>query len=116
MQELDTLRRALAVAMNEKNDALRKVREAEDAYAMAKAASIGLHVGTSIVTTACKQGFGSKAKVVTRRYRVVKFSFVGYKQNELSIWGVTIRKDGSEGEKHEIWQDWVIEKESEILA
>ena len=75
----------------------------------AKAASIGVKVG-SIVTTTLAEGYGTKTKIVTRRYRVSEIVYCGYRQHGLTLWGIAIKKNGDEGEKHEIWRDWEVER------
>jgi hypothetical protein len=103
--KLDALKRALALAQTKEAEAVRECKDAEKAYAFAKAESVGIHIG-SIITTSRKEGHGRRGKVVTRRYRVCSIAYCDYHQDELTLWGITIRKDGSDGEKHEIWQDW----------
>jgi hypothetical protein len=101
---------AFAKALNDETDAANKRRAAEAAYATAKAESVGVKVG-SIIATQRKEGYGSKRKLVTRRYRVFNIGYCNYRQDELTLYAVTIRKDGTEGERHEIWQDWTLEAE-----
>jgi hypothetical protein len=108
MKQLQELRLAFAAAKNEEEDATRKRLSAEKAYAAAKAESVGVRIG-SIVTTTRQEGYGSKAKIVTRRYRVYKIDYCNYRQHELTLWGITVKKDGTDGDKHEIWQDWKVE-------
>ncbi len=107
-EELDLLRRAFAIAKNEEEAATKKRFDAERVYAAAKAESVGIWVG-SIVTVTQKQGYGKVQKLVTKRYRVTSIGYCSYRRTELTLWGVTIRKDGTDGERHEIWQDWEVE-------
>ena len=108
-ETLHKLRFELARARNEEQDASKKRQAAERAYVEAKAESVGVRIGT-IVTTTQKEGYGPKQRVVTRRYRVCSIGLSTYRKHELTLLGITIRKDGSDGEKHEIWHDWEIEQ------
>jgi len=63
----------------------------------------------ALAETTTKQGYGNTAKFVTRRYRVYRIDYCSYRTHELTLWAVTIRKDGTDGDKHEIWQDWEVE-------
>ena len=107
-EELDVLRRAFAIAKNEEEAASRKRLVAEKAYAAAKAETVGVKVG-SIVTVTQKQGYGKVQKLVTKRYRVTSIGYCSYSRAELTLWGVTVRRDGTDGDRHEIWQDWEVE-------
>ena len=108
-EELDLLRRAFAITPRmRKRQRPRNALKLERAYAAVKAESVGVRVG-SIVTVTQKQGYGKVQKLVTKRYRVTSIGYCSYRRAELTLWGVTIRKDGTDGDRHEIWQDWEVE-------
>lgn len=104
---LDELRLEFSEASNAV-DAAQKARDkAEQAYVLAKADSVGVKIGSVVTTT--QEGNAPKVRVVTRRYRVCGIEYCRYRAHELKLYGVTIRKDGSDGERHDIWQDWKLE-------
>jgi hypothetical protein len=84
-------------------------RGLEQQLAAAIAEKMGVKIGT-IVRENCSIGYGPKRKEVIKRYRVVSISLSSYKRNDLSLKARTIRKDGSDGEVHELWRDWEVEK------
>jgi hypothetical protein len=78
----------------------------ESSYAIAKAESLGVKVG-SVVTVKTTRGWGSKAKEIVTRYRVTGIS---YSYGDPELHGITIRKDGRDGAQRRIWRDWELEK------
>lgn len=112
VEELEALRREWTVALKEEEVATKKRYLAEDAYAAAKAASVGVRIGT-IVSVKSTRGYGSKRKKTVRHYRIYKIALSSYRLHGLTLCGVTIRKDGTDGEKHEIWENWEVEKVGE---
>lgn len=82
-------------------------RAAESEYALAIAEALGLQIGS--IVSAQTQSFGRNAKIVTKRYRVSRIDYKGYGKPPIAVFGVTIRKDGSDGETHEVWQEWKLE-------
>jgi hypothetical protein len=87
----------------------REEKEKTQQLAAAIAESIGLKIG-SVISTERKEGFGNDAKVKKRRYIVTSFTYRGYADPPLEISGRTLKKDGTQGERFNIWQDFKIEK------
>ena len=107
--ELEQASREYEMLLSEEKRVTGLLREAEREYALALGESIGVKLG-SVVTTKQKEGYGSKVRQVKRRYRVTRIALKSYGDPPLSLTGVTIRKDGTDGETHEIWLNWNLEK------
>jgi hypothetical protein len=100
---LEALKAQMRKATNTANRANIACREAETAYALAKAESVGVKIG-SIVTTG------------RRRYRVKSILFYEYSKYEFKLFGKKIRKDGSEGvDTLDLWY-WTLEPTEEEQA
>jgi hypothetical protein len=111
--ELKALKDAIYEANAESNKADAKRRDAETAYATALAETLGVKIG-SVVTTSSTSW--PSQKQVIRRYRVEKITYKSYGVVPLALIARTIRKDGTDGERHELWQDWKLETEQGKLA
>ena len=87
-------------------DDIRKYAESE--YAEALAETLGIKIGSIVSVTSLHGCLTNQKKRVTR-YRICAIRYKGYDRIPLALDGYTIRKDGTQGEKHEIWQDWTLE-------
>ncbi len=101
MDNLESLKLAVEQANIAKKEATKNLINAENAYAIAKAEVVGIHIGSVIKV---------KSRKTFCMYRVASISLADWRQCGLKLTGSTIRKDGSEGVKRDIWQDWELEK------
>ncbi len=76
--------------------------------AEAIAEPLGLTVGCIVVQTKMV-GYGSTRKQQIRRYKVTRVMLKSYGDPPLEVFGISLRKDGAEGDKHEIDGDWKVE-------
>lgn len=106
---LDELRNAVVKAEADHETSRRRYAEATKAYATAYAESMGVHIG-SVVRVTKQIGYGSKRKTVTSRYTVSRIDYRSYGKVPIRLHGTTIRKGGSTGDRHEIYNEWELEK------
>lgn len=99
---LAELKGKMLEAQGEYHVAREKMHLTEEEYATAFAGALGIHIG-SVVSVKLTNGI--------RRYRVARIVFHGYRQVPFMLWGNVIRRDGSDGELREIWQNWQLEHE-----
>jgi hypothetical protein len=97
MADLKELKQRIDYLNKELRDVGIRRRDAENEYALAVAETLGVFIG-SIVTIA--RG---------RRYRVTRIDNRSFSNPPISLSGVLIRKDGSDGKECDIWQDWKLE-------
>lgn len=109
MTTIGELRKALAEATTEKNLAANRQTSIARQLALAVAADKGISIGTIMVHTR-KEGWRPKERIVTRRARVTEI-IPSQDLTEFKLWGTTIRKDGSDGENHELYSydNWKVE-------
>lgn len=103
---LDELKRQMESARDKAAEFTLRSREREKEYAVALADSLGIRIGTILRV----RGH------IVRRFSVVFVGWKGYGNPPLRINGVAIRKDGTRGREHEIWQDFDIEPEPEMAS
>jgi hypothetical protein len=99
-QDLVELERKMDAAREQAKTFAERLRACEKEYALAVAESLGIRIGSVIKT----KGHGSK------RLRVTSIDFKGYVDPPLRIVAVTIRKDGTGGARHEIWEKFDVER------
>lgn len=105
LAELSMLKKSL----DDSEDEVRSAKEKRDrdsvALALFLAKRLGVGIG-SIVETSDTRGYGAKRKTIIRRYRVTSIAYKVYRNPPLELWGITIRKDGKDGDSHEIYKKW----------
>lgn len=109
MKDIESLKRELEQAELRSAEADAAEKAIREKLALAVADSVGVRIG-SIVSTTRKEGFGPKCRSVTRRYEVCRIEHSGYGNPPLRLHGFTLKKDGTKGERHEIWQTWKLEE------
>jgi hypothetical protein len=108
MNNLNTMKNRIDYLRGEEKKLSAELNQAESDLAAAIAEGLGVRIGT-IVTTAAERGYGVEKKRAISRYRVCEINYCKYDPKLLRLWGITLRKDGTDGEKREIWRDWEVE-------
>ena len=112
-EDIHQLKAELCEANQVLKEASGKASDVQKRLAAAIAEELGVKIGSVVVVTK-KIGYGTKRRIQDSRYRVISISYKGYGSPPIGLRGTTIRKDGTNGEAHEIWQDWTLEKAGEI--
>ena len=86
------------------DEARKAVIAARQKYTAMLAEALNVRVGMRVTQTR-KQGYVNGGTLVTKTYEVTDFSLY-FGPTNLRLWGRTVRKDGSLGERFEIGTDW----------
>lgn len=108
MNNLNTMKNRIDYLRGEEKKLSAERTQTEIDLAAAIAEGLGVRIGT-IVTVTTERGYGIEKQRVISRYRVCEINYCNYNPKLLRLWGITLRKDGTDGEKHEIWSDWEVE-------